>query len=247
LLGIVYSNEQDFAHAVDAFQHALKLSPNSTKTLNNLGNAFAAQGKFDLAEREFKKVLSIEPANNDGNYNLGLVLMAEGSPVEAIPHFLRVRPANIPTHLNLVRAYLQANRTAEGLRLAKEFSARHDVGEDAVQQHFTLGVLLASEKQYRPGQLELEKANALKPDTFEILYNLGQAYLRGADYAKAEPALDRALKLKPDSAETLYLKAQAYSDQGKAASALDLLVRARKLAPQNTDIILLLAQISQGS
>src|SRR5882724_7208374 len=56
LLGIVYSNEQDFANALDAFQHALKFAPNSTKTLNNLGNVYAVQGKFDLAEKEFKKV-----------------------------------------------------------------------------------------------------------------------------------------------------------------------------------------------
>src|ERR1051325_3425576 len=106
LLGIVYSNEQDFANALDAFQYALELAPSSTKTLNNLGNVYAAQRKFDLAEKEFKKVLSIEPGNNDGNYNLGLVLMANGAATEAITHFQRVRPANIQTNLNLIRAYL---------------------------------------------------------------------------------------------------------------------------------------------
>jgi tetratricopeptide (TPR) repeat protein len=246
LLGIIYSNEQDFVNALEAFQHALKLAPSSTKTLNNLGNVYAARQKFDLAEKEFRKVLSIDPANNDGNYNLGLVLMAGGSPTEAISHFQRVRPANAQSNLNLIRANLQAGRVAEGLRLAKDFSAQHNNGEDAVQQHFTLGVLLASEKQYRAGQLELEKANALQPDTFEILYNLGQAYVRNKDYAKAEPALNRALKLNPDSPETMYLMAQAKSDQGDAATALDLLVRARKLASQNTDIILLLARISMS-
>ena len=246
LLGIACSSEQNFPNALDAFQHALKLAPNSTKTLNNLGNLYAAQGKFDLAEKTFRKTLTIEPANNDGNYNLGLVLIAKGSPTEAIPHLLRVRPANAQTNLNLIRAYLQAHRTVEGLKLAKYFSAQHENGEDAVQQHFTLGVLLASEKQYRAGQLELEKANALQPDTFEILFNLGQAYVRNKDYAKAEPVLNRALKLKPDSAETLCLMAQADTDQGEATAALDLLVRARKLSPQNTDIILLLARISMS-
>lgn len=246
LLGIAYSSEQGFTNAFDAFQHALKLAPNSTKTLNNLGNLYAAQRKFDLAEKTFRKTLSIEPANNDGNYNLGLVLLAKGSPAEAIPHLQRVRPANVQTSLNLIRAYLQAHRTTEGLKLAKYFSAQHDTGEDAVQQHFTLGILLASEKQYRAGQLELEKANALQPDTFEVLYNLGQAYVRNKDYAKAEPVLNRALKLKPDSPETMYLMAQADSDQGEATAALDLLLRARKLAPQNTDVVLLLARISMS-
>src|SRR6185312_2969661 len=173
--------------------------------------------------KQFRKVLTIEPANNDGNYNLGLVLMAKGLSAEAIPHFQRVRPPNVPAQLNLIRAFLQSGRTAEGLKLAKDFSTQH-TGDNAVQQHFTLGTLLASEKQYKAAGLELEKANALQPDTFEILYNLGQAYIRNKDYAKAEPVLNRALKLKPDSPETMYLMAQADSEQGEQSTALDLLV-----------------------
>ena len=168
------------------------------------------QNKPDLAEKEFRTVLRLDPADREGNYNLGLLLMAKGSPAEAIPHFQRVRPANTETKFNLVRCYLQSGQNAAGLSLARTLSAQN---KDDVRLHFTLGVLLASAKQYRQAQLELEKANALQPETFEILYNLGQAYLRGSDYSKAEVALNRALKLKPDSAETLYLLAQVYADQ----------------------------------
>ena len=77
-----------------AFQHALKLAPNSAKTHNNLGNVYAAQKRIDLAEKEFRAVLRLDPANRDANYNLGVLLMAKGSSAEAIPHFERVRPAN---------------------------------------------------------------------------------------------------------------------------------------------------------
>ena len=199
LLGIVYSDEKDFDHALDAFQHALKLNPASTKTRNNLGNVYVTQQKFDLAEKEFRKVVTLDPANRDGHYNLGLMLMAKGSPAEAIPHFLQVRPLNMATRFNLVRAYLLAGRPKEGLAAADQLSA-HD--KNSIQLHFTLGVLLASAKQYDSAQRELEKANALQPETFEILFNLGQAYLRSGDSAKAEVVLNRALKLKPDSAET---------------------------------------------
>jgi tetratricopeptide (TPR) repeat protein len=107
-----------------------------------------------------------------------------------------------------------------------------------------LGVLLASEKQYRAAQLELERANALRPEAFETLYNLGQTYLRTGQDAKAELVLGRAAKLKPDSAETLYLLAQVCADQSRSVDALDLLARAHKLAPQNTDIVFLLARVS---
>lgn len=241
LLGIVYTDEKDYANALQAFQQALKFGPNSTRALNNLGNLYVAQNKLDLAEKEFRKALRLEPGNRDGNYNLGLLLMATGSPTAAISHFQRVHPLDIAARSNLIRAYLRAGRTAEGLKLATDLSAQN---KDDMQLQFTLGVLLASEKQYRAAQLELEKANALQPETLEILYNLGQAYLRTGDYTKAELALNRALKRKPDSPETLYLLAQVYQEQNRSVDALDLLVGAHKLAPQNTDIIFLLARVS---
>jgi tetratricopeptide (TPR) repeat protein len=241
LLGIICINQKDFPSAQDAFNHALNLDANSVHTHNNLGNLYVAQGNLDLAENEFRTVLRLEPANRDANYNLGLVLMANGSPTSAIIHFQRVRPTDTETRLGLIRANLRAGRTAEGLKVASALSAD---GKDDVKLHFTLGVLLAGEKQYHPALLELEKANALQPETPEILYNLGEAYLRSGDDAKAELALNRALKLKPDSPDILYLIAQAYSDQNKSVDALDLLERAHKLAPGNPDIIFLLARVS---
>jgi tetratricopeptide (TPR) repeat protein len=241
LLGIVCNSEKDYDQALEAFQHAIKLAPTSAKTRINLGNVYIAQEKLDLAEKEFRKALSLDPANRDGHYNLGLVLMAKGAPAQAIPQFLQARPLNIPTRFNLIRAYLQAGRTKEGLAAAEQLSAQ---GKNNIQLHFTLGVMLASSKQYDIAQRELEKANALEPETFEILYNLGQAYLRGGKYEKAEIALNRALKLKPDSAETLHLLAQVASEQNRPVDALDLLTRAHKLAPQNMDIVFLLARVS---
>ncbi len=243
LLGIVYSSQKNYPNALDAFQRALKIDPNSAKTANNLGNLYVAQERLDLAEKEFRKVLRLDPANSDGNYNLGLVLMAKHIPAEAITSFQRVRPATIATRFNLIRAFLLAERTAEGLKLAKQLSLD---AKDNVQLHFTLGVLLASAKQYQPARRELETANALQPETFEILFNLGQTYLRSGDAAKAEVFLGRALKLKPDSPSALYLLAQVYSEQTRAVDALDLLTRAHKLAPDDTDIIFLLARVSMS-
>jgi tetratricopeptide (TPR) repeat protein len=241
LLGIICSDQKDFAGAQDAFEHALKIDPRSARTHNNLGNVFVAEQKLPLAENEFQTVLRLDPVNRDANYNLALLLMAKGQPAGAISHLERVHPANLPTRFNLIHAYLQAGRTAEALKMARALSAEH---KDDVQLHFTLGVMLASERQYPAAQFELEKANALQPETFDILYNLGQAYLRGNEKTKAELILNRALKLQPDSPEGLYLLAQVYSEERRAVDALDLLVRAHKLAPQNTDVIFLMARVS---
>jgi tetratricopeptide (TPR) repeat protein len=243
LLGIIEANQKNYADALASFQKALQLNPRSTKTLNNIGNLYVAQQQADLAEKQFRAVLRLDPANSDANYNLGVLLLTKGSPAEAIPHLERVRPMSTAARFNLVRAYFETMRTADALHTATELSEQN---KNDVQVHFSLGVLLASEKQYKAAQLELEKADALQPETFEIVYNLGQVLLRNGDYAKAQVALTRALKMRPESPETMYLLAQAYINQSHPLDALDLLVRAHKVAPENVDIIFLMAQVSMS-
>ncbi len=243
LLGIIDTNEQDYPSAIEAFQKALKLSPNSAKTHNNLGNLYVALKQFDSAENEFRTVLHIDPANSDANYNLGVLLMSKGDSAAAIPRFERVAPPNLPTRFNLIRAYFENKRTPEGLQLASVVAASNSTD---VKVQFSLGVLLASEKQYKEAQLDLERADTLQPDTFEIIYNLGQVLMREGQYAKAELALNRALSLKPESVDGMRLLAQAYTDESRPLDALDLLIRARRLAPDDPDVLLLMARISMS-
>jgi tetratricopeptide (TPR) repeat protein len=241
LLGLVYTEERNYTEGLAAFQKALKLDPKSIGVRNDIGNLYVSLGNIALAEKEFREVVRLHPTDHDGNYNLGLVLLGKKQPAEAIPFLQRVHPQDVASQFNLTRAYLEVGRTSEALKTARELSAQN---KDNAQVHFTLGVLLASEKQLRAAQLELEQANALQPRTFEILHNLGWVYLRKSDYLNAEVFLNRALKLKPDSTETLYLLGQVYSEQRKPVEALDILLRAQKLAPENPDIILLLARVS---
>ena len=243
LLGIIATDQQDYSSAIAAFKKALQISPNSVKTHVNLGNVYAAQKELGQAQSEFETVLRIVPANRDANYNLGILLMMKGDPAAAIPHFERVRPANLATRFNLIRVYFESKRTQDALRMASELSS---ASGDDVQVHFSLGVLLASEKQYKDAELELQRADALRPGTFEILYNLGQAYLRDGQYPKAELSLNRALALKPDSADAMVLLSQTYTEQSRPLDALDLLVRAHKIAPDNVDVILLMARTSMS-
>ncbi|HZQ95538.1 MAG TPA: tetratricopeptide repeat protein, partial [Candidatus Sulfotelmatobacter sp.] len=123
LLGIVFTNQKDYARALDAFQQALKIDPVSPSTHNNLGNLYVAQQNPDAAEKEFTKVLKSAPANRDAHYNLGLLLLAKGSPGAAISHFQQVHPQTVEARFNLVRAYFAAGKTTAALQQAHELSA----------------------------------------------------------------------------------------------------------------------------
>ncbi len=243
LLGMIEGDLQDYPAAESSFRNALKLKPDSTRTRNNLGSLYVVEKKVDLAETEFRDVLRLDPRNRDAHYNLGVLLMMKGSPQLAIPQFQQVHPLEPVARLQLVRAFFETKQVAQALREANALSSDQPSN---VQAHFSLGILLASEKQYKPAQLELEKADALQPGTFEILFNLGQDLYRGGDLAGAQAVLARALRAKPDSPETLYLMAQVDVDQSRPLDALDLLIRARKAAPDNIDIVFLMARISMS-
>jgi len=241
LLGMILHQQKQYAESEAVLEKALKINPHSAATLNNLAISFVAQGKLDQASRTFREIVRISPQDRSANYNLGLLLLAQRKPKEAILALQRVHPADSGVLLNLVQARLMAGFMAQGLKTAAALSLQNP-GD--VKLHFSLGVVLASKQQYKPAIREFEKANALQPQTFEILHDLGQAYLRDGQLAAAQATIERALQLDHESADTLYLLAQCLAAQHLDIEALEVLVRARKLVPENTDILLLMAHLS---
>ncbi len=241
LLGMIYHQQKQYAESAEAFRKAAKINPRSLTTLNNLATSYSAQQKDDLAQQTLRKILNLDPRNNTANFNFGLLLLGKHRPKEAVFYLERVEPKDPAVLLSLTQGYFMAGMELKGAQTTQDLS--NFAGKD-VKLHFSLAVALASVKQYVPAIREFEMANALQPRTFEILHDLGQAYLRNNEPAKAEPPLEQALQLQPGSVDTLYLLAQSASDQRRDIEALELLMKARKGAPKNTNILLLLARLS---
>ena len=241
LLGVIYNQQGKYDEAVGQFQRALTITPNSAETLVNLATTFAAQNKPELAAQTLRKALRVQPGNKTANYNLAALLLGQSKAKEALPFLLRIPSPDPTTRLMLIRAYLDAGMPAPALVAAEKLST--DFAKDT-RVHFSLGVLLASHRQFREAAYEFEKADALQPGNFDILHDLGQAYLLSGQLSKAQEALSQALRLELDSADTLYLLAETAAGMQKEVDALELLVRARKLAPNNTNILFLMAQLS---
>jgi tetratricopeptide (TPR) repeat protein len=241
LLGLAYNQQQNFTQAVAALQQALEIDPHSARTHINLGTSYFALGKLDLSENEFRTALRNNPQDRDANYNLGIVLLARGDADGAIPVLKHIRPPDASTQIALIQALFEGHKRVDALELARTVSAQ---AKDDVRGHFSLGILLAREREYDAAIHELELADALSPGKPEILHNLGQAYYRKKNYDKAEEALKRALSLSPDSPDTLYFLAEVYAAEQKDVQALELLLRAHKLAPANIDIIFQIGRLS---
>jgi tetratricopeptide (TPR) repeat protein len=241
LLGMAYDQLADYRQSLAAYQKALSINPHLPQTHNNLGKSYVLQKQYVQAEREFRATLALQPRDVTANYNLGLVLLAKGEPRQAILFLSRVHPADTAVLLRLIQAEFEADERAKAIETARAVSTR---APSDVQLHFSLGLLLDSQQEYVEAQHELQIADALQPGNFEILHNLGQAYVHGGQGMKAEPILQRALQLRPDSPTTIYLLARVYEDRRQDALALELLSRAHKLDPKNTNVLFQMGRLS---
>ena len=201
-----------------SFQHALKLDPSSATTQRHrqfLLRAGKTRSSREGAHRFSSRARQsrCELQRGPGPHGQEFTRRSDSS--------LSTRPTSGQRHSFQFGSRLPSRR--QNCRRAEAGHGDLPRSKDDVKLHFTLGVLLASEKQYRPAQLELEKADALSLKRWRFS-TLWTRHLRGGDYAKAELMANRAVKLKPDSPETLYLLAQVYQKQNRSVDALDLLV-----------------------
>jgi Flp pilus assembly protein TadD len=72
-LGASYLAAEDYAHALEPLQKAVRLAPNLTQARNNLGIALANLGKRAEARREFDKVLELDPNNKSAKENIKML------------------------------------------------------------------------------------------------------------------------------------------------------------------------------
>jgi len=73
--------------SVSFFEYMLALTPNEPSLLNNLGNAFKLQKKFEKAVVCYKQGLQVNPNDAGLHYNLAVTLQSQGRPNEAIDHY----------------------------------------------------------------------------------------------------------------------------------------------------------------
>jgi tetratricopeptide (TPR) repeat protein len=60
-VGNILASQGNFIKAIDHFEICLRLSPNSAKTYNRIGQCFELLGKKDQAIVNFEKCLQIDP------------------------------------------------------------------------------------------------------------------------------------------------------------------------------------------
>lgn len=176
-LGLLATRAGQMDQAVEYFQQALKLSPAYLIALENLGNAYRRQRKWEDARQVLERAVVVDPQSPEANYSLGMVFAQMNDSDRAYDYLqraLKLRPDYPEALNNLGVLYLRTNRRNEAV---DEFEQCIHVAPDFDQSYLNLARVYALENS--PGKarsilLELLKRHPSHPQAEAMLKELPQ-------------------------------------------------------------------------
>ena len=197
------------------FRHALDVTSSNYLAHHNLGVAFADEGRFPEAIKQYQAALQIEPNAANVQTDYGNALAKSGRLPEAIEHYeaaLRVLPDSPITHNDLANALAAApgsvpEAIAEyqtALRLKPDYEeARKNLAQvqsNAAEMQYSMGVDLARSRKPEAAIPHFEEALRLKPDYVDAHNNLGVVLAGAGRVQEAISHFEAAVRIDPNSA-----------------------------------------------
>lgn len=195
VLGSVRREQGDSTAAVQEFQRALDLAPNSAEAARELAELYSALGKFDEAEPLYIRSVKSRPTDWNGHFLLGYFYFDHERYPEAIAAFNQAKLLardNVLVRYNLGGVYRAQGRYEDALREVQEALGIRSTASLYAQ----LGAVQYYQHRYQEAVSALEAATELAPNTYRYWGNLGiYAKWVPGNEAKSEAALRRAIEL----------------------------------------------------
>jgi tetratricopeptide (TPR) repeat protein len=192
------SSKMFFDMAVDAYNNAIMLEPDSGETYRNLAFVYLTTGKTEESVEPLKKLVEIEQAEEgyqylgEVYYTLGANIMndfksnsnAQDS-VKAMDYFdksivtieegLKKYPENSDMQVARTSAYIGAGRIAEAITASKILV---DNEPNNKIYRYNYGVLLLNAERYPEAETQLLEALKIDPEYENAIYNIGVTYVK---------------------------------------------------------------------
>jgi tetratricopeptide (TPR) repeat protein len=180
--------EVDAAHGLPVLQALVADAPKSAEAHYALGHAAMEYKRYDLAEREARAALAIDPHSEEPLILLARALVAEGRPEQALPLVqARVRSAagDLPLDLAYAALLSEAKHEVESKQEFESILRAHPDNADAL---YTLGLMALQDKDTSASRGYFERLLKTGKRSDDASYFLGSI----AETEKRYPdALDR--------------------------------------------------------
>jgi len=184
--------------AIDAYEKAIVLEPDSAETYQNLAFVYLTTGENEEAIQPLEKLIDLNQAEEGYQY-LGSVYYALGSgmmvdyrnnkdaadsikamqylgkSINTLEDGLKIYPENSEMLVSLTSAYIEADKIDVALNSAEKLVEKDPSNKT---YRYNYGVLLLSAENYAGAETQLKQAVEIDPDYENAIYNLGVTYVK---------------------------------------------------------------------
>jgi len=202
-----------YPEAIDMFEKALAIEPESHEIYGNLGNALLGQGRAGQAVTYYQRAIELKPDSAQARMALGNALLELGKTSEAIKQYNRAReliPGSAAPHIRLANVLHLSGELSEAMTAYRKAI---ELNPASVEAHTRLGNILLGQGKVQEALAHYRKAVDAGPDSAISYNNVGAALLRLNRIPEARKSFEKAVALQPGLA-------QAYANLGIASLAL---------------------------
>jgi len=210
-LGIFYQNQNDQNKALESYENAARLYPESLMPLINSSVLYSYIGNQAKAEENLRKVIAIDPVNEAANLNLGLLMAEQGKMAEAekaLKTTIQVNPkqAVAAYNLSVITASRSMNEAVDYARIAAEAMPEEP------KYAYTLAYYQNENNQKNEAVKTLQKLLKSNPEYISAVSFLADIYVKDGKTQEAIKVYQQALKT------------EGINEQDKAAIRQSILV-----------------------
>ena len=207
--------------AIEQYRHVIRLAPSDTDALLTLARLHRFNNDLEKAEAALEKLLSVEPASEDGMSELALIYSFRGEHQRAVD--LLQGTAVETSSAQLLSRLGQAYEQSEDFESAIQTYRR----ALKLKEDYRIRGRLA-EVLFRTGKFEsaLEEYLALQtmdPQNAQVLLRLAQIYRAQKQYEEAGKVLNEARAMQPGNLEIAFNQALLREALGDFSGAVEVL------------------------
>ncbi|EHQ35104.1 tetratricopeptide repeat protein [Methanoplanus limicola] len=249
LMGLFYifKGKKCYGEAVEFITVLIRKKPWDSSLLYEKAIVEEMAGNNEVAERELKKAVILDPENTLAWAKLALILVKKGRKEEALECYselTKLKPgvSEVWYSKGLVLKSLQ--RTDEALFSFEKCLEINPADDDAQKEK--AGILLA-EGKYSDAERVYEGALKSDPKSLWALSGLALSYENTGHNEKALNVYNNILEINPADISALEKKAEILLKSHLFAEAKDVYIEISSLEQDNADIWLTIAKLSENS
>lgn len=225
-----------FDHAIEEYEKALKLDPDNSDILVNLGAACLQKGLSERAVKLLTAALAKNPGNSLVLYNLGKAYLYREQYEDALSVFQKALSV-LPDDNDIKKLIYKTLRLMGRYRESVEIMlALLDTAASDAAALLELAGDLKMLERYDEALEIFRRASTVACDSVAPLRGIYECQLRLGNREKAMTALKRAIMIEPFNQSLLVDLADLYLADGRIQDAVDVVNRGMETVPEPTQL-----------